>query len=278
LTVDHVTVAGRNLDSLRERLAEVGVSVEYGGKHANHATEMALTSFPDGSYLELIALQPDADPKAVAGHEWAAQIRNDAGPCAWAVRVKDLAAEVARLQKAGVEVGAPARNGRARPDGTRLDWETARVGREPNGTFFPFLIRDFTPRDWRAFPGGKPTTEEFRGITRIVIGVHDLDAAAARYGKAYGTTLTARETDSGFGARLALLDSTPVILAAPLNPGAWLAGRLERFGEGPIAFVIGIRPGAGGGTRYKSESKSRWFGSEISWFDEKKLGWHLGYE
>jgi len=278
LTVDHVTVAGRDLDTMRASLAAVGGGGEYGGRHGNHATEMALTSFPDGSYLELIALQPDADPKAAAAHEWATQMKNNAGPCAWAVRAKDLAAEVARLQKAGVDVGAPAPNGRARPDGTRLDWETARVGREPNGTFFPFLIRDFTPRGLRAFPNGKPASEDFTGITRVVIAVDDLDAAAARYGKAYGVAVTGRETDQAFGARLGLLGSTPVILAAPLNPGSWLGERLDRFGEGPVAFVIGTGQDTRLGARYKTVSKSRWFGSDIHWFDDKKLGWHLGYE
>ena len=34
------------------------------------------------------------------------------------------------------------KSGRRRPDGVQLDWETAQVGEEPNGTFFPFLIRD----------------------------------------------------------------------------------------------------------------------------------------
>jgi len=278
LTVDHVTVAGRNLADMRASLAAVGIGGEYGGRHANHATEMALTSFPDGSYLELIALQPDADAQAVAAHEWVKQMEHNAGPCAWAVHVKDLATELARLQKAGVDVGAPARNGRARPDGIRLDWETARVGREPNGTFFPFLIRDFTARDLRAFPQGKPTTGDFSGITRVVIAVHDLDAAAARYGKAYGVAVTARATDLGFGARVALLGATPVVLAAPLNSGSWLARRLDQFGEGPVAYVLSLREGAHAGDRYKAASKSHWFGSDVSWFDGEKLGWHLGYE
>src|SRR5689334_13701611 len=68
LQVDHVTVAGRDLGTLRRALDSAGIANEYGGPHANHATEMALTSFPDGSYLELIAIQPQADPKAVAAN------------------------------------------------------------------------------------------------------------------------------------------------------------------------------------------------------------------
>ena len=70
LTIDHVTVAGKDLKAMRASLAAAGVQSEYGGPHSNHATEMALTSFPDGSYLELIAIQPNADPKALAAHYW----------------------------------------------------------------------------------------------------------------------------------------------------------------------------------------------------------------
>jgi hypothetical protein len=101
LTPDHMTVAGKDLKAMMANLAAVGLKCEYGGPHSNHATEMALISFPDGSYLELIALQPNADPKAVASHVWAKQMENNAGPCAWAVRVKDITAEVNRLKAAG---------------------------------------------------------------------------------------------------------------------------------------------------------------------------------
>src|SRR5579864_6423539 len=86
LKVDHVTVAGRDLRAMQRALEAVGIKAEYCGPHSNHATEMALTSFPDGSYLELIAIQPKADPAAVAAHEWHKQLQGNGGPCAWAVR------------------------------------------------------------------------------------------------------------------------------------------------------------------------------------------------
>jgi len=138
LTVDHVSVAGADLKQMQARLAALGIPSEYGGPHSNHATQMALTGFPGGSYLELIALQDQPDAKAVAAHYWSKQIQGNAGPAAWAVRAKNVAVEVERLRAAGIVVSAPVRSGRQRPDGTRLEWEAAQVGREPNGTFFPF--------------------------------------------------------------------------------------------------------------------------------------------
>src|SRR5476651_2475464 len=177
LKIDHVTVAGTSLKKMQADLAAVGIRTVYGGAHSNHATEMALVSFPDGSYLELIAIQPNADPQAVDKHEWARFLKSDAVPCAWAARVKDLAAEVKRLTDAGVAVSAPVKSGRQRPDGVRLEWETSELGAGIRGTFFPFLIHDFSDRKQRAFPQGKPVTKDFRSVTRVVIAVKDLDAA-----------------------------------------------------------------------------------------------------
>jgi|HubBroStandDraft_1064217.scaffolds.fasta_scaffold05277_3 hypothetical protein len=273
LKIDHVTAAGTSLKQLQANLSAIGIETVYGGPHSNGATEMALVGFPDGSYLELMAPQAKADPLALERNPWAKFLHADGGPCAWAVREKDVAAEVARLRAAGIAVSAPVRNGRQRPDGVRLDWETAQVGTEPNGTFFPFLIRDFTPREQRAFPQGKPLNKDFGGVTKVVIAVRDLDASAKRYSQAYDTPPAIKQVDAAFGAHLALLGGAPVVLAQPLTADSWLAQRLAQFGEGPCAFVLDRRRG-----HYQAASETRWFGVKISWFDSQKLGWRLGFE
>jgi len=211
--------------------------------------------------------------EAIAKHYWTKFMQEDAGPTAWAVREKNLAPEVQRLEAAGITVSAPARSGRQRPDGVRLDWETAQVGSEPNGAFFPFLIHDFSPREQRAFPQGKPSNKNFSGIGKVVIAVHDLTAAVKRYRQAYGTPPPIKQVDATFGAYLALLGGAPVVLAQPLTRDSWLAQRLAKFGEAPCAFVLDARRG-----RYTTASKGRWFGVEVQWFDTDKLGWRLGFE
>jgi len=263
--IDHVTVAGRNVQAMIETLRSVaGISAEYGGPHTNHATEMALASFTDGSYLELIAIQPKADPAALASHYWHKFMEADAGPCAWAIRPADLSGEVERLRKAGVSVTDPRRAGRKRPDGVELDWETAQVG-PTNGGFFPFLIHDFTPRDNRAFPSGKPTATEWSGVVNVVIAVRDLEGAIARYRSAYGLEPSDVRVDPQFGAKLAIYPSSPVVLAAPLSPESWLRTRLDQFGEAPCAFVLG--------TLHRRSNRF----DRISWADADKLGWRLGF-
>lgn|SRR5487761_1995730 len=259
LTIDHVSVSGADLKRMQERLKAVGIPSQYGGLHANGATEMAVTSFPDGSYLELIAIQPKPDAKALQEHYWSKQMRGNAGPTAWAVRVADVPAEAARLKAAGIQVFPLSRSGRTLPGGRRLEWETVRVGPEPNGAFFPFLIRDLTPRADRAFPSGKPTTTEFAGIRSVVIAVRDLKASIARFRQAYGLPEPEQRDDTVLGARLAVFEGTPVILAQ----GASLSARIDQFGESPCAFVLGSsKPGPRG----------------ITWLDTEKLGWRLGVE
>ncbi|HUI56007.1 MAG TPA: VOC family protein [Bryobacteraceae bacterium] len=272
--IDHVTVAGSDVHKLQANLAAIGIPSVYGGAHNNKTTEMALVSLPDGSYLELMGLQPGADPRLVDQHVWAKFLKGDAGPCAWALRAPALAAEVQRLKTAGIEVSAPAASGRERPDGVRLNWETSDIGGDVRGTFFPFLIHDLTPRDLRAFPQGKPGTQDFRKITRIVIAVRDLDAAIRRYRQAFALPAAVQQVDEAFGARIAVFGGAPVVLAQPLAADSWLAGRLEKFGEAPTAFVLGaVRP-----ERYQAASQSHWSSADISWFDAEKLGWRLGLE
>jgi hypothetical protein len=275
--IDHATVAGKNLEAMEKALSSVGgITAVFGGPHSNHATEMALASFPDGSYLELIAIQPMADPAALAAHEWRKFMEADAGPCAWAIRPADFGAEAERLRVSKIEVSDARKNGRKRPDGVQLDWETAQVG-PTNGGFFPFMIHDFTPRDNRAFPSGKPAAQGFTGwggVAKVVIAVKDLDAAIAQYRQAFWIDPPQRQEDAEFGAKLAWFRGTPVVLAAPLSPKSWLSARLEQFGEAPCAFILGPRKGS-----YDvAGSKSKWFGHSVYWADAEKLGWHLGFE
>jgi hypothetical protein len=274
LRIDHVTVAGSDIKALQANLSAVGIPSVYGGAHTNKTTEMALVSLPDGSYLELMGVQPGADPGLVDRHDWAKFLKGNAGPCAWAAREKDLAAEVQRLQAAGIPVAQPVKSGRQRPDGVRLEWETSDLGTGTRGAFFPFLIHDFTPRDQRAFPQGKPATRDFASISKVVIAVRDLDDGIKRYRQAYGLPAPIKQVDKSFGAYLALMGGLPVVLAQPLTTDTWLAERLDRFGEAPCAFILGANQPA----RYHAASKSRWFGADVSWFDPDKLGWRLGFE
>ena len=251
LKIDHVTIAGPKLAPMQAGLEKLGIHCEYGGPHANRATEMAIASFPDGSYLELIAFQPKADPESAARHTWTKYMRDAAGPCAWAVRSTDATAEATRLRGAGVQVSSINKSGRVRPDGFRLDWETLQVGTEGNGVFFPFLIHDFTPREKRAFPSGKAGNPDYSGVSKIIIAVSDLTGGIARYRKAYSLPEPRTEQNRAWFA------GTPVVLEAQPQ-------RVREFGEGVSGFVLK--------SNKSGASQSLWFGKKIVWLNPEAIG------
>lgn len=228
LRVDHATIAGRDLKTLRAEFAAAGIRTQYGGKHTNGLTEMALASFADGSYLELIAAQ---DPqKGATTHYWGKFIDENAGPCAWAIRPENLDAEATRLH-ANVT-----KSGRTRADGVQLQWRSATIGSEPQGTFFPFMIHDETERALRAYPSGKPTMPEWQGVARVYIAVRNLDEAIKRYQDAFELATPQKSFDKSLHAESAHFDKTPITLVT--SQTGWLADRLAQFGEAPCAFVI----------------------------------------
>lgn len=228
LKIDHITVAGDDLERLRAMFAREGIQTEFGGKHANGQTQMAIASFEDGSYLELIAPQPGAD---FSSHYWAPFMKANAGPCAWAIRSSDIAADMAKFKSLGIEVRTQS-SGRVRPDGVELKWETADIGPGSPGSFFPFLIHDATPRERRV---GKPLTSQILGVKRIIIAVGDLNAAIAKYRAAFALPEPKIEDDAKFGGRLATFPESPVILT---TGNGWIAQHLKRFGESPCAFIL----------------------------------------
>jgi len=274
LKIDHVTVCGRNLERMRGAFAEVGLATEYGGRHANGLTHMALAGFEDGSYLELIAPVDASDP-ALAVHGtgmmsgWMPLMIGAAGAGAWAVRAKGIHAEAERLRRRGIAVRGPERGGRTRPDGTALEWETALVGTGAAGSVLPFVIEDRTERTLRVRASEGERPQGFYGVSAVVIGVRDLLGASTLFDRAFGLGEAAVEDDAAVGVRLAFFSGTPVMLAEPLGT-SWLSERLEQFGECPAGFVL-----AASG-KMKVARTSSWFGRRIGWLDERALGARVG--
>lgn len=261
LRVDHITVAGRNLEKLRAMFAAAGIPTEAGGKHTNGLTEMAIAGFADGSYLELIAAQTSSGAGA---HYWGKFIDNDAGACAWAVASKDLTAEGKRLEKVGVRL-AVTDGGRKRPDGEELRWKTGTYWPGMQGGYVPFMIEDVTPRERRVYPSGKPSAPGIGGVAMVVVAVKDLEAAVADYRRLFSLGEPRLQEDRRLGVKLASFAGSPMVLATPANEQSWLKARLDSLGEAPVMFVLRGKAGKPAGT-------SVWFGQKVTWLDEKVLG------
>jgi len=272
LEIDHASICGSNLDTLRRAFADVGITPDVGGPHGNGITQMAIIGFDDASYIELIA---PVKPGASAGSDWAKFMSEDAVTCAWAVGTNVLLQEVDRLKKAGIPVKSPERGSRKRPDGMSIEWMTADAGSGTPGSTLPFIIEDQTPRAWRVQTSDSVKGAPVYGVESVVLGVSNLDASIALFRKAYGWAEPLTETQKDFG-KLAYFPGEPVILAAPLN-GGWLSERLAKFGESPVAYLLGTRDFAAATKKYKLSGTKTWFGQKVAWFDAGRLkGVRLG--
>jgi predicted enzyme related to lactoylglutathione lyase len=233
---------------------------------------MASIGFDDATYIELIA---PIKPGVTAGSEWAKFMSEDAATCAWAVGTNVLLQEIDRLKKAGIPVKGPDHGSRKRPDGMAIEWNTADLGSGTPGSTLPFMIEDQTPRAWRVQTSASTQGAPVSGVENVVLGVVNLDAAIALFRKAFGWADPITETQRDFG-RLAYFPGEPVILAAP-SGGGWLADRLAKEGESPVAYLLATRDLAGATKKYKLAGTKIWFGQKVAWFDQAKLkGVRLG--
>jgi hypothetical protein len=272
LELDHVSICGSNLDALRQDFTDVGLTADLGGPHGNGITQMASIGFDDGTYIELIA---PIKPGATAGSDWSKFMSEDAVTCAWAVGTNVLLQEVDRLKKAGVAVKGPESGSRKRPDGMSIEWKTADVGNGTPGSTLPFAIEDETPRAWRVQISASVQGSPLTGVENVVLGVNNLDAAIALLKKAYGWSDPLLETQKDIG-KMAYFPGEPVILAAPAG-GGWLADRLAKYGESPVAYLLASRDFAGAVKKYKLSGNKSWFGQKVVWFDAGKIkGVRLG--
>jgi Glyoxalase-like domain len=277
LKVDHASVCGSALDPLRQAFASIGLPTDYGGPHANGVTHMALLGFEDGSYLELIAPMKSTVHASGMMSGWDKLMGGDAGPCAWAIGTNNIHAEVERLKSAGIKTTGPEPGGRKKPDGTQISWETASVGAGAPGATLPFMIEDKTARALRVQPSAGLKGSGLTGIAVVILGVRDLNSATSLFQKAYGWPAPQIAEQKDFAARIAYFPGTPVMLAAPLDKAPWLAERLDKFGESPVAYLLGTSDFALATTKFHLTNSSQWFGRNVAWFDQKKLlGMRIG--
>jgi len=174
-------------------------------------------------------------------------------------------------------VEAPNYLSRKKPDGTLSKWKKAKLGEETPGATLPLLLQDITPRSYRVEPSASTKGTNVTGVAIVVLGVRDLDASIALFRRVYSWPAPTVEQHPDFGAKLAYFEGTPVILAVPLAQNSWLSERLARFGQSPIAFLLGTRNFKTTSARFSLPSATQWFNRKVSWFDPDKLhGVRLG--
>ena len=134
--IDHLILGAADLDRATESFAaKTGVRPVYGGKHPI-GTHNALASLGDGTYLEIIALQPGitTPPPSFS----ALKDVVDLTPIDWAVAANDADALRLRLTAAGFALAPASAGSRVTPAGATLRWQT--FGLTENVAAAPFFI------------------------------------------------------------------------------------------------------------------------------------------
>jgi hypothetical protein len=150
---DHLVVGIRSLDAgIREFSQLTGITPEIGGKHPGRGTENALASLGGGSYLEIIAPEPDVK---LSPQDEAMRELSHLKVIAWAIRVSDVDEAVASLKAAGLATTNPQPGARVTPAGTRLEWTTFGLADRTIATA-PFFIEwsSNTKHPATSAPGG----------------------------------------------------------------------------------------------------------------------------
>ncbi|WP_332824046.1 VOC family protein, partial [Ramlibacter sp.] len=146
LRLDHVVIAVTDLDRTVARYIEAGFTVAPGGRHPGRNTSNALVVFDDGAYLELITYSKPSPEE----RWWRELDTHGDGLVDFALLPQDLQAVLDQARARGLsDITGPLPGGRVRPDGQRVDWQTARQAQHD----LPFLCADLTPRGLRVPEG-----------------------------------------------------------------------------------------------------------------------------
>ncbi len=245
--IDHVVILVNELEQAIADYTALGFSVVRGGDHPGGVTHNALVAFADGAYLELIAFrQPDQEHRW-----WLKGQRGGEGLVDYALLPGDIAQDVAGAQARGLDLEGPNPGGRVRPDGERIEWQTARAA----ASDLPFLCGDITPRSLRVPEGAaRQHANGALGVAALTIAVADLDASAARYRALLGGAQVSQPAVvPGLGVRVAIvqLGAAQIVLASSTTTdqlaSAALRQHLAMRGEGPYAVAFAVEHGAQAG-------------------------------
>lgn len=268
LRIDHVATAWADLTGGERACDAVGMPTTEGGEHADGTTEMRLVAFPDGTYLELITNTGEATPA-----RWPSFIAGDAGPAAWCVEVDDLRSALASALSADVRVSGPDRDGRARPDGIAVEWETAVLG-DSLGATLPFLIEDRTPRTYRVAPDPELVGGPLRGIAEVVVLADDARSLTAKFDRLFRLPRPSVVDADEFGATIQRFAGAGVALAEPASDR--LADRLAEYGPAPCAVLVETDDIDEARDRFAVSEPTRWGDDDVAWFDHPALEEWLG--
>lgn len=276
--IDHVIVAGRDLDALEALYARLGFSVSGGGTHPHLGTRNRIVVLGQ-DYVELLGV---ADVEMASPVLTRRLFNTDTGWVGFAVQSDDIARETEAMRSRGVDVRGPIPGRLVAPGGSTRSWRVTMIGdddlwaaAEP----LPFLIQhDTTGEDhWRELAGAEGVAAHPNGAQRVsavYLAVRDLEAAAASFARAYSLQGGASRYDDFLRADAVTLplasDGERIVLARPAGSGP-VQRRLDDVGEGVCAVSLTVASRA----ETEAELRRRGIGyvgaSDSVWVTEREM-------
>jgi catechol 2,3-dioxygenase-like lactoylglutathione lyase family enzyme len=244
--IDHLIIGVHDLDAAARTFRDqLGFHICGGGVHPHAGTANRLIVL-DNCYLELLAAQPNAEPRGFIadmlrhGHE---------GWVGFALATGDPDRAARALRERGCTVEGPSVGRLTTTTGHDRSWQTVRLQSE-QGSGLPFLIRhDQQGEERRRLLAGAaglaPHALGARTVDSIIIAVHALESGSGAYRDLFGlTSVGDRSGDTMLQANLLplqLASGTRVILAAPKAPDTGpVAKALTERGEGLFAVNLTV--------------------------------------
>ena len=168
--IDHIVIAGPDLDALTETYRSLGFGVVGGGKHPIGSYNN-LIGLADGAYIELLSFYEHSPNH----YWWDAVHARGGGLVDFCMQTDDIRADYAVFEAQGVAMSPLVGLSRVRVDGYQLAWLNNEIYGEYQG-LIPFVIEDETPRSERV-PKQKQHANQVTGIDAITLAVRDLELA-----------------------------------------------------------------------------------------------------
>ncbi len=234
---DHFIILVNDLAATMETYRALSFDVRAGGEHPAFGSHNAIVALADGAYLELLAFKDAALAEKSFWRDAVKMLRVREGFGGFVLASNDLAGDVAHLRSQKLDVTDPNAGARTRPDGQRVEWQTALIGGTPSGAL-PFLIQDVTPRELRVEPPMQGLGKQAR-VKEIVVAVKHADMARDAYRALLGVEPRRVHNTAGdvTGYRFTLPWGA-IVVAHPETGGNAMADQVSLRGEGLYALTL----------------------------------------
>ncbi|MDP6875126.1 MAG: VOC family protein [Alphaproteobacteria bacterium] len=256
LTLEHVVIRVDDLDAAMKDFAALGFHVVYGGVHSSGVTHNALIHFQNGTFIELVAYRKpmlltvlkklgllDLLLKNTDNHvkyRFAAAVGFPEGFMDAALLSKDIDQDTRLANDRGLKTTKPMPFQRKKPNGDSVRWNIMC----PFADALPFVRDPYVPE--------QPTSQDDMrhgngalGISHVVYGVGDLEAATADYEGLLGIEISISTRDGKRRAVFELGDVTVTLL--PVGEFPHLAAALSDKRETPVQVTLGTNNEASAG-------------------------------